>query len=280
MAIRRVFRTRVQCPGIKTDLGPTVNQRAMIGRVVTLEKGPSSEVNLLLDGAIVGCLDTTIGTKVASAIERGQLFTAAIEKAFSIYNDKFKPTGAQLDIKVEYRLEKGQPAIETEKCWRCVESLEGVSAQERSKSFFTTVAGVTFEGRQRIVTRCSVGERLILVRDPNHPVDKGAIKVMRLNGEQLGFVPAHVSRGGNSSGLAYRMDQGDKYQCRIGSLTGGGEKNLGVNIEITEAEEFETAETPALSNVARVAPIHNYLGWWLTAAVVLLVVVFIVTHQG
>jgi hypothetical protein len=277
MARRRVFRTRVTCPGIE---GPISDQRALVGRVVTFEKGTGSDLKLLLDGVVVGCLDAAIGTKVASAIGRGQAFTAGIEQAFPVYNDKFKPTGASVDIKVEYLLEKGQPAIETENCWRCVESPQGVSAQERSKSFFTTVAGVTFEGRQRIVARCSVGERLVLVRDPNHPVDKGAIKVMRLNGEQLGFVPAHVSRGGDSSGLASRMDRGEKYQCRIGSLTGGGRKTLGVNIEITEAEEFEMAETPALANVAPVAPVHNYLGWWLAAAVVLLVVFFIVTHQG
>jgi hypothetical protein len=281
MARRRVFRTRVTCPGIKGDLGPISDQRALVGRVVTFEKGTGSEVKLLLDSVLVGCLDVAIGTKVGPAIDRGQAFTAVIENAFPIYNDKFKPTGASVDIKVEYLLEKGQPAIETENCWRCVESPEGVSAQERSKSFFTTVAGVTFEGRQRIVARCSVGERLILVRDPNHPVDKGAIKVMRLNGQQLGFVPAHVSRGGDSSGLASRMDRGEKYQCRIGSLTGGGEKSLGVNIEITEDEDFEPSpQTSAPSKIEPVAPIHSNLGWWLAAAVVLLLVVFIIMHQG
>ena|ERR1035441_9177923 len=123
------------------------------------------------------------------------------------------------------------------------------------RAFFTKVAGVTFEGRQRIVARCSEGERLTLLRDPNNPHDSGAIKVMRLNGEQLGFLSADVSRGGNSSGLAYRMDRGDMYQCRISSLTGGGRKNLGVNIEITEGEfdesvhvnrvRVETASTPS-----------------------------------
>ena len=237
MARRRVFRTRATCPGIKTDLGHTANQTVMVGRVVTLEKGSNSDVNLLLDGTVVGCLDAPIGTKVASAIDRGQSFAAIIERAFpeyvdpgsSVGNGKFKINGAYLDIRVEYLLEKGQPAIETEKCWRCVDSLREPSSHESPKNsngFFTKVAGVTFEGRQRIVTRCSVGERLILVRDPENQFDKGAIKVMRLNGEQLGFVPAHVSRGGDSSGLAFRMDRGEKYQCRIGSLTGGGEKSL------------------------------------------------------
>src|SRR5271165_3595669 len=206
MATRRVFRTRVVCPGIDTDLGLTANQRAMVGKVVTLQKASISEVTLLLDGTDVGCLNEAVGSKVASAIDRGLVFTAVIEKAFPNYvdtgralgNGKFKQVGATLDIKVEYFLEKGQPAIETERCWRCVELTEKPQP-ETARSFFTKVAGVTFEGRQRVVARCSVGERLVLVRDPGNRFDKGAIKVMRLNGEQLGFVPADVSRAGHSS---------------------------------------------------------------------------------
>ena len=286
MARRRVFRTRVTCPGIKTDLGPTVNQHAMVGRVVTLQKGSGAGVGLVLDGAVVGYLDAAIEGKVSAAIDRGQSFFAVIEKAFPNYLDdgrspgdsKFKMNGAYLDIKVEYLLEKGQPAIKTKKGWRCVESPGGPSA--RPRSFFTTVAGVTFEGRQRMVARCSVGEQLILVRDPENQYDKGAIKVMRQNGEQLGFIPAHVSRGGDSSGLAYRMDQGEKYQCRISDLTGGGTKSRGVNIEITEGDEFEVLQTSVPSKVVPVAPFHSSVGWWIVAATVLVILVLIVMHQG
>ena len=114
-----------------------------------------------------------------------------------------------------------------------------MAKRRTNRPFFTKVAGVTFEGRQRIVARCSVGERLVLIRDPENCFDKGAIKVVRSNGQQLGFVPAHVSRSGDSSGLANRMDRGDQYECRIRSITGGGWRNLGVNIEITEATEVE-----------------------------------------
>jgi hypothetical protein len=52
-----------------------------------------------------------------------------------------------------------------------------------------------------------------------------------VTGEQLGFVPAHVSRFGDPSGLSSGMDRGDKYECRIKDLTGGG-MSLGINIEI------------------------------------------------
>src|SRR5664279_1439461 len=89
MARRRVFKTRAECPCIKTDLGIISNKNAIIGRTVTLEKAAvSSEVIVRLDGAIVGQLDAPVGNQVASAIERGVTFTAAIENAFASYDDK------------------------------------------------------------------------------------------------------------------------------------------------------------------------------------------------
>lgn len=274
MARRRVFQIKVECPGISADLGLTSNKNAIVGQTVTLEKSASnSEVAVCLNGAVVGHLNKVVGPQVASAINRGQLFTAVIKNADQNYNDTFKPTTASIYLNVEYLLEKDQPAIEVPK--------EPVQIhQGRSKSFFTTVAGVTYEGRQQVVARCSVGESLILVRDPRNRFDKGAIKVLRSNGEQLGFIPAHVSRGGESSGLAFQMDRGDQYQCRISDLTGGAGRSLGVNIEVTEGGEFDsvlsTAKTAALLNVV---PVHSNRGWLFAAAAVLLLVVALITHN-
>jgi HIRAN domain-containing protein len=273
MARRRVFKTRADCPGINASSVLTSNKLAIVGRTVTLEKSASnSGTAVRLDGAVVGHLDARVGDQVAMAIDRGQSFTAVIINAYPIYNDNFKPTSAHLDLKVEYLLEKNQPAIEAPTVWRAVESSSGSS--QVAGSFFTKVAGVTFEGRQRIIARCSVGESLRLVRDPTSRYDKGAIKVMRLNGEQLGFIPEHVSRGGDPSGLAFRMDRGDKYGCRIKDLTGGGWHNLGVNIEVTEGEEFDwvppTAKAPAPSKEG-----HSALGWFVAAAVLLLILALV-----
>jgi hypothetical protein len=273
MARRRVFQIKVECPGIGTDLGRTANKQAIVGRTITFEKSAStSEVAVCLDGAAVGRLDDLVGSQVASAIDRGQLFTVVIKNAYQNYTDQFKPTTALLYLKVEYLLEKGQPAIE-------VPNAPVQTDHFAPKSFFTKVAGVTFENRQQVVARCAVGERLILIRDPTDRFDKGAIKVMRLNGEQLGFISAHVSRGGDPSGLAFQMDRGDNFQCRIKDLTGGGGWSLGVNIEITEGQEFasklSTARTPAPLSVS---PIHSNLGWLFAAAALILLVVVLIMH--
>jgi hypothetical protein len=45
MARRRVLKTRAKCSGITTDLGLTSNRQQMVGRQVTLEKSPDSQVN-------------------------------------------------------------------------------------------------------------------------------------------------------------------------------------------------------------------------------------------
>ena len=275
MARRRVFKTRAECPGISAILGPTSNKHAIVGRTVTLGKSASnSGTAVCLDGAVVGYLDASVGDQVAIAISRGQSFTALIINAYPIYDDNFKLTSAHLDLQVEYFLEKRERAIEAPASWRAVESPKGSS--QGVGSFFTKVAGVTFEGRQRIIARCSVGEILRVVRDPTNRFDKGAIKVMRLSGEQLGFIPAHVSRGDDPSGLASRMDRGGKYGCRIKDLTGGGLRNLGVNIEVTEGEEFdwaqptENAPTPSHEGLSPVA-----LGWFIAAAVLLAVLALV-----
>jgi hypothetical protein len=273
MARRRVFQTEIECPGL-SDLGLTSNRNAVIGRTVTLEKSAStSEVAVRLDSAVVGHLDNVVGPQVASAIDRGVSFRVVIKKAYQNYDHKFKPTTASIHLKVEYLLDKDQPPIKVPKA-------PGQICEAAPTSFFTTVAGVTFEGRQRVVARCSVGESLRLVRDPTNRYDKGAIKVMRFNGEQLGFIPVHVSRGDDPSGLALRMDRGDEYKCRIKDLTGGGGQNLGVNTEVAEGEEFDsvlsTAKRPAPLSVV---PLHNNLGRLVGAAAVLLLILALIAHN-
>ena len=283
MARRRVFQTKLDCPGIHTDLSLTANRIAMVGKAVTFKKLPSAaDVTVCLDGAAVGRLDDVVGPQVASAINRGQVFSAVINNAYQNYDKKFKPTTALIYLKVEYMLEKGQPAIE-------IPRVPIEIHQHTSKSFFTKIAGVTHEGRQRVVAGCRVGERLLLVRDPSNDFDSGAIKVMRLNGEQLGFIPAHVSRGDDPSGLALRMDRGDKYECRISDLTGRRKETLGVNIEITQAEfdGVEEAEIPTPTpgpSSYRLRPHgpqvdreNSRLGW---AVLIFLIVALVLAARG
>ncbi len=277
MARRRVLHIKVECPGITEDLGVTANKHLLIGKMATLQKSSSnSDISVAVDGEVVGRLKEIVGSQVSSAMDRGQSFTALIENASQNYDERFKPTIALLHLRIEYLLEKGQPPIEVPKA-----PLD--TQPSAPTSFFTKVAGVTHNGRQRIVARCSVGEVLTLIRDPNNRFDKGAIKLIRSNGEQLGFIPAHVSRCDDPSGLASRMDRGDAFQCRISSLTGGDGLNLGVNIEITEGQEATSIPRSPIepATLSSLPEQNNGLGWLFAAlAVLFLMIVFLAYNRS
>jgi hypothetical protein len=116
-------------------------------------------------------------------------------------------------------------------------------------SFFTKIAGVTHrnkdrKSRQRLIAQCQIGEELVLEREPDNPVDPNAIRVLRVTGEQLGYIPAHVA----ASGLARDLDRGERPKCRIVDLTGGDGLTRGVNIEIGEWPEDSHPSEAAIPN--------------------------------
>lgn len=104
--------------------------------------------------------------------------------------------------------------------------------------FFTKIVGVSFEGRQAIVGGLRAGDELDLVREPQNPYDACAVAV-RFGALALGYLRRDIVRH-----LAPHIDEGRRYRARVASLTGGGEKNLGVNIVVTRSDrDFATADT-------------------------------------
>lgn len=69
---------------------------------------------------------------------------------------------------------------------------------DRCRHAIVDIAGITFDNengraRQDVLADCSEGEMLQLIADPDNPYDSNAVKVCRLSGDQLGFVPAWIS---------------------------------------------------------------------------------------
>lgn len=129
------------------------------------------------------------------------------------------------------------------------------------QSFCTRVAGVTFNGRQRIIERCAEQEPLLLVRDPKNKYDKGAVKVMRLNGEQLGFVHRSASRYGDPTGLASQINSGNRYPCRIVRIDGYTRQGVLIEItnngpnKLTEGESYDALVQRRLTEIKNNAPV-------------------------
>lgn len=57
----------------------------------------------------------------------------------------------------------------------------------------TKVVGVTFENRQEVVAKLQMGDRVWLEREPFNAYDVNAIKVIRNNGEQIGYISRHLA---------------------------------------------------------------------------------------
>nr|WP_239559104.1 single-stranded-DNA-specific exonuclease RecJ [Sporohalobacter salinus] len=105
--------------------------------------------------------------------------------------------------------------------------------------FYTKVVGVTFEGRQDLIKELKRGDRLNLVREPENEYDESAIRVETITKEQIGYLKADLAQH-----LAPYLDVGFEYQVTVSEVTGGADKNLGVNIFIKRAgyKEAETVE--------------------------------------
>lgn len=103
--------------------------------------------------------------------------------------------------------------------------------------FYTKVAGVTFDNRQDVIYRLSEGERLTLLREPENRYDTNAVKVQTIKGNQVGYLNARLSKH-----FAPLLDRGEQYQVFVSQVTGGNEKNYGLNIVLSKLGKHNSAE--------------------------------------
>jgi single-stranded-DNA-specific exonuclease len=92
----------------------------------------------------------------------------------------------------------------------CIQSISTRTIQAR-------IVGTSFNGRQAVVAQLQEREQVFLVRDPNNVFDRNAIKVVRKNGQQVGFLDRYLA-----ARLSARLDNyGQPLQAYISSITGG-----------------------------------------------------------
>jgi hypothetical protein len=103
--------------------------------------------------------------------------------------------------------------------------------------FFTRVVGVTHrnsdrKSRQKIIKKCNRLDPLLLDTEEDNPHGPNAIRVLRQNGEQIGYLDAALAKQ-----LASRIKQGYRFDAFIVDLTGGvdAKPTTGVNVVIIVA---------------------------------------------
>ena len=88
------------------------------------------------------------------------------------------------------------------------------------------MVGVSFEGRQNLIAGLAPGDPLELVREADNAYDPNALAV-RYGRLQLGYLRREIAQR-----LAPNVDAGDRYGIVVGSITGGGDKHVGVNVRV------------------------------------------------
>ena len=96
-------------------------------------------------------------------------------------------------------------------------------------SFIMRVAGVTFDGRQRIIANLKVGEKLYFEPQPNNPYDCYAVEIFTTNRSSVGYIP----KGENQTIFRNLLDKKAQYSVTVVAITGGGSYNYGLSIKQT-----------------------------------------------
>lgn len=82
--------------------------------------------------------------------------------------------------------------------------------KDEQSHFYFHVHGIMYRNRQAAISRCFRGEPLRLVREPETPHDRNAIRILRSNREDIGYVPRD-----NAAKLAPKMDAGQPLRAEV-----------------------------------------------------------------
>jgi hypothetical protein len=128
------------------------------------------------------------------------------------------------------------------------------------------LVGVTFEGRQAVISTLKGDEPLRVRREADNEYDPNAVAVDVKIGEEL-LPIGYIAKDKNLE-IAKSMDAGIPVEIKLASLTGGNGKSFGVNIELQygqapavapKAEPAKTEEVTAKPTKAQMQSVLAYL---------------------
>jgi hypothetical protein len=93
----------------------------------------------------------------------------------------------------------------------------------------TRVAGVTFNGRQSIVAQLSIGEQILLIREPTNYYDHNAIRVERKKGQQIGYLNRFLA----ANLVRFFDTHNEPVSANVQCLTGSRQNGYSLGVVIT-----------------------------------------------
>jgi len=107
-------------------------------------------------------------------------------------------------------------------------------------SYHSKLVGVTFEGRQDVISTLQGGEQLRFRREPENEYDANAVAIDVLtyakNKKEKWLPIGYIARDKNAE-LAEVLTTGKEAHITITEITGGGDKAYGVNVYIEHERE-------------------------------------------
>lgn len=119
-------------------------------------------------------------------------------------------------------------------------------------SYHSKLVGVSFEGRQETISQMDGSEQLRFRREPENEYDSNAIAVDALTVVQgtstedvhKKWLPIGYIAKDKNSELASVLDEGKEASIEISEITGGGDKNIGVNVYIEYEKKRKLLRSP------------------------------------
>jgi HIRAN domain/PD-(D/E)XK nuclease superfamily len=107
-------------------------------------------------------------------------------------------------------------------------------------SYHSKLVGVTFEGRQAVISTLKGDEQLRVRREPDNEYDKRAVAVDVLINNQ--WLPVGYIAKDKNEEIAKAVDAGNNVVITMGGITGGGSKSFGMNISLRYAKVVDVVE--------------------------------------
>lgn len=114
------------------------------------------------------------------------------------------------------------------------------------------LVGVTFEGRQAVISTLKGNEPLRVRREADNEYDPNAVAVDVKVGEEM-LPIGYIAKDKNLE-IAKSLDAGIPVEIKLASLTGGDGKSFGVNIELQYQEAPKVAAPVATEEKKEVKP--------------------------
>jgi HIRAN domain-containing protein len=163
------------------------------------------------------------------------------------------------------------------------------------RHFFASVAGESYRNddgsdRQAIIATCRVGEALVLEAEPDNPHDENAVRVLREDGKQIGYL-----EWGTAARLVDDLSDFRAFVAGVGRgrgpylgvsllvIVGGGEDDAAVETHARRVLEAEgnlghSADDRGPSGIvagARELPGSDFPWVWVTVVAALVIACFV-----